>query len=201
MRSSLADSCPPAADPRAMLRRKIESKHLTKLTKLDVNTLDGLFRSLSASSEAALGLSQFTKAIEQSGLPFCENEDVINAIYGVFDVNHDGGVDKRELICGLSTLTSGSLEDKLRFCFKAFDENGDGFIQPEELESMLHASGGVTHELGSSLNTKVKEFVAMTFANFDDNKDGQLSIDEFMRAAREHKDIAELFTLGTEKAS
>lgn len=39
-------------------------------------------------------------------------------IFELFDYNHDGGIDLREVVCGFSLLRTSHLDDALQMCFK-----------------------------------------------------------------------------------
>ena len=52
----------------------------------------------------------------------------------VFDADNSGEVDFMEFITGMSTFSSqASTEDKLRFAFRMYDLDNDGFISNGEL--------------------------------------------------------------------
>ena len=65
-------------------------------------------------------------------------------------------------------------EDMLREGFALFDKDNSGFLTPDELVGILTRPGG-----GSAMSeADAKAFVE----KHDKNKDGKLSIDEFVRA-------------------
>lgn len=49
-------------------------------------------------------------------------------MFKLLDYSKQNLIDFRDLICVISILKSGDLEDKLRFVFKAYDLNDDGFL-------------------------------------------------------------------------
>uniref|UniRef100_A0A6B2LQV0 EF-hand domain-containing protein n=1 Tax=Arcella intermedia TaxID=1963864 RepID=A0A6B2LQV0_9EUKA len=55
-------------------------------------------------------------------------------------INNDGHVNFEEFVSGLAIFKSGSTEEKLKFSFRLYDVDGDGFIQKKELLEMLRAS-------------------------------------------------------------
>lgn len=61
----------------------------------------------------------------------------LDAVYNMFDQNHDGFVDIDELASGLSILCSGNADEKVREAFRWFDENGDGSISKQEMVKYL----------------------------------------------------------------
>ena len=49
-------------------------------------------------------------------------------MFKLLDIDNGGLVDIRDFSCLISIIKSGSIEDKLRLAFKAYDINGDGFL-------------------------------------------------------------------------
>lgn len=53
------------------------------------------------------------------------------------DVNSDGHVDFKELCCGVSAACRGPIAERIKFCFKIFDIDQDGFLNSKELHHMI----------------------------------------------------------------
>lgn len=53
------------------------------------------------------------------------------------DVNGDGHVDFKELCCGISAACRGPTAERIKFCFKIFDMDRDGFLNSKELQHMI----------------------------------------------------------------
>jgi Ca2+-binding EF-hand superfamily protein len=68
--------------------------------------------------------------------------------------------------------------DKLRKCFELFDQDGNGKLDAEELQAILTRQGG-----GQSLSLADAQEI---IADFDENKDGFLQFDEFVKAWNFH---------------
>eukprot|EP00013_Stygamoeba_regulata_P029738 CAMPEP_0177653046 /NCGR_PEP_ID=MMETSP0447-20121125/13499_1 /TAXON_ID=0 /ORGANISM="Stygamoeba regulata, Strain BSH-02190019" /LENGTH=205 /DNA_ID=CAMNT_0019156421 /DNA_START=235 /DNA_END=852 /DNA_ORIENTATION=+ len=183
-----------AIQPRALLRKKLETKELQKLTNMDVSALDKLFNDLKGDSEEQISLDKFSSLMQNTGLEMWKDKTLCENFYSALDVNGDGSVDKKELICGLSALSSGDLDKKLSVAFNVFDMNHDGSIQRSELQRMMMTVASMTHEEGD-LEKFVDEFVKRTFDEFDENHDDQLSLEEFSTAAKKRVDVCEYFTL------
>ena len=55
-----------------------------------------------------------------------------------FDKNKNGKISFVEFIEGLAKLsTGGTKEDKIKFCFEIYDNDGDGKISSEDLSRVL----------------------------------------------------------------
>ena len=119
------------------------------------------------------------------------SESVRNAVFDVFDKDHNNVVDMMELICGISLLCGGSEEEKIHSIFEIFDENGDGYISMDEMFKFLTSvfnvvltphvmsvmtSMGVTVESAEDLASVT---ALECFKSADLNHDGKLSVAEF----------------------
>jgi len=58
---------------------------------------------------------------------------LIEQFFGLFDSNHDGRIDFREFVCGLSTVLKGTSEEKLDLMFKSFDIDNDGYLDKDDM--------------------------------------------------------------------
>ena len=107
-----------------------------------------------------------------------------DALFILMDRDNDGTVDFREMVCALSTLCRGSLEQRLALAFSAFDTDSSGYLEEDEVEQMLvlleeHAFGAASSaERGRSL-----ELLRLKLKIADTDGDGKLSFDE-VRASR-----------------
>jgi len=63
--------------------------------------------------------------------------DFADHVFRVYDVNHDGLINFREFVIGLSLTYKAPLEDKLFSIFKLYDINGNGDISREEMEGIM----------------------------------------------------------------
>lgn len=93
----------------------------------------------------------------------------------IFDEDGGGSVDFREFIVGLSAFSSkGNKEEKLRFAFKVYDIDRDGFISNGELFIVLKMM------VGSNLkDTQLQQIVDKTIMEADKDGDGRISFQEF----------------------
>ncbi|KAG1653457.1 Calsenilin [Nymphon striatum] len=89
---------------------------------------------------------------------------------------------KKEFVVGLSSLSRGTFEDKLRWTFKLYDINGDGRITREELNEIVMS---IYNMVGKDPNVlpddqTPKQHVERVFKRLDVNADGVVTIEEFM---------------------
>lgn len=109
----------------------------------------------------------------------------------IFDEDGGGDVDFQEFVSGLSAFSSkGNKEQKLRFAFKVYDIDRDGYISNGELFIVLKMM------VGSNLkDQQLQQIVDKTIMEADLDKDGKISFEEFTKVV-ENMDISMSMTLG-----
>lgn len=108
----------------------------------------------------------------------------------IFDEDRSGSVDFKEFISGLSAFSSkGNKEEKLRFAFKVYDIDRDGYISNGELFIVLKMM------VGSNLkDTQLQQIVDKTIMEADRDGDGKISFEEFERMVA-NQDVSLSMTL------
>ncbi len=76
---------------------------------------------------------------------FCEILQVdaspqVERLFQMFDKDKSGQIDVKEFLIGLSNFTGAGKEEKLKFAFMVFDEDGNGVITKQELLKILKAN-------------------------------------------------------------
>ena len=109
----------------------------------------------------------------------------------IFDEDGGGDVDFQEFVSGLSAFSSkGKKEQKLRFAFKVYDIDRDGYISNGELFIVLKMM------VGSNLkDQQLQQIVDKTIMEADLDKDGKISFEEFTKMV-ETTDVSMSMTLG-----
>ncbi|KAF2887379.1 hypothetical protein ILUMI_18794, partial [Ignelater luminosus] len=92
----------------------------------------------------------------------------------------------------LSILSRGSLDEKIRWAFNLYDINGDGCITREEMTDIVTAVYDLMGKLAEPCidEDTVKEKVDMLFRKMDKNRDGVVTLDEFLECCRKDEDIS-----------
>lgn len=109
----------------------------------------------------------------------------------IFDEDGGGDVDFQEFVSGLSAFSSkGNKEEKLRFAFKVYDIDRDGYISNGELFIVLKMM------VGSNLkDMQLQQIVDKTIMEADQDGDGKISFEEF-KGMVESTDVTMSLTLG-----
>ncbi|XP_035636637.1 Kv channel-interacting protein 1-like isoform X3 [Oncorhynchus keta] len=108
-------------------------------------------------------------------------------LFNAFDTTSNGSIKFEEFVMGLSTLLRGTLRDKLEWTFHLYDINNDGYINREEMTEIVRAiydmMGKYTYP---ALKGDVpKQHVDAFFQKMDKNKNGVVTLEEFIVACQE----------------
>lgn len=112
----------------------------------------------------------------------------VEHLFRSFDMDMDGFVDFKEFIVGLCVSGSEKPETKLKWAFKMYDIDGNGFVSRTEMASMLKA---IYRMISTDLsNTKediktIDQLVNTFFESADRNHDDAISRDEFVQGVQE----------------
>ena len=115
--------------------------------------------------------------------------------FRIFDRNHDGKIDFREFISGLSISSRGSYEEKMTWLFDLYDTNANGFISKDEMlviiKSVFQMSDNKSHKIDPTL---AESRVEKIYEKLDRNLDGLLSLEEFIELGRTDPTLCHVLT-------
>ncbi|RSH83827.1 Calcineurin subunit B [Saitozyma podzolica] len=108
-------------------------------------------------------------------IPQIANNPLAHRMIAIFDEDGSGTVDFQEFVGGLSAFSSkGGRDEKLRFAFKVYDMDRDGFISNGELYLVLKQM------VGNNLkDQQLQQIVDKSIMEADKDGDGKLSFEEF----------------------
>ncbi|CAM9901863.1 unnamed protein product, partial [Choristocarpus tenellus] len=109
--------------------------------------------------------------------PQCES------VFQLFDNNRAGQIDVKEFMISLTNFTGASKDDKLKFAFMTYDEDGNGVITKQELSHILKAN----HMAQSEAEVARKTDTIMNQA--DKDGDGVVTFDEFVIVCKKFPNI------------
>jgi len=115
-------------------------------------------------STTSINKEQFSRLMSQM------SPEDIDALFSLYDLDHDGAVMWKEYICIITLIMHGSIKDKIRLIFNTFDSDGNGFLSKEEFQTATTKFSDV--ENSNALSDKV-------FMECDKNHDGKVSFQEF----------------------
>lgn len=127
---------------------------------------------------------------EFMGIPAISSNPLASRLVDIFDKDGDGSIDFEEFITGLSAFSSKGVKDeKLKFAFRVYDIDRDGYLSVGELFIVLKMM------VGSNLkDEQLQQIVDKTVMEADQDGDGKLSFEEFKKVV-ENTDISKSMTL------
>ncbi|XP_052132791.1 Kv channel-interacting protein 4-like [Frankliniella occidentalis] len=113
-------------------------------------------------------------------------------VFRTLDQDHSGLLNFENFVHGLSVLSRGSIDEKLRWTFSLYDVNGDGRITREELADVVgsvYEIMGKTAHPAADQHAIVQDKVDRIFQKLDLNGDGVVTLDEFLDACLHDEEI------------
>jgi len=135
----------------------------------EIKRLGKRFRKLDLDNSGALSIDEFMS------LPELHQNPLVQRVIDIFDTDGNGEVDFKEFIHGISLFSAKSnKKERMRFAFKIYDMDKDGFISNGELFQVLKMM------VGNNLrDTQLQQIVDKTIIHADADGDGKISFEEF----------------------
>ncbi|KAG0229307.1 Calcineurin subunit B [Actinomortierella wolfii] len=156
----------------------------TNFTAEEIQRLYKRFMKLDKDGSGSIDKEEFL------AIPQIATNPLASRLIAIMDEDGGGDVDFKEFIAGLSAFSNkGNKIEKLRFAFKVYDMDRDGFISNGELFLVLKMM------VGSNLkDNQLQQIVDKTIMEADKDMDGKISFEEFCGVV-ENTDIARQMTL------
>merc|ERR1711962_607208 len=135
----------------------------------EIKRLGKRFKKLDLDNSGSLSVDEFMS------LPELQQNPLVQRVIDIFDEDGNGEVDFKEFIQGVSQFSvKGDKSSKLKFAFRIYDMDRDGFISNGELFQVLKMM------VGSNLkDTQLQQIVDKTIQIHDRDGDGKISFEEF----------------------
>ncbi|CAG8457068.1 3438_t:CDS:2 [Diversispora eburnea] len=155
----------------------------TNFTAEEVQRLYKRFMKLDKDKSGTIEKEEFL------AIPQIANNPLASRMIAIFDEDGGGDVDFKEFLSGLSAFSDkGNPVEKLRFAFKVYDMDRDGFISNGELFLVLKMM------VGNNLkDNQLQQIVDKTIMEADKDMDGKISFEEFCSIV-ESTDISKSLT-------
>jgi len=138
-----------------------------------------------------LKLDKFTKLVKDMNTNTDGDvTDFAKHIFRVFDTDKDQRVTFREVLLGFHTLSRGELDNRLRLVFSIYDLKAQGYFTSEDAKIITAAKLRMEGEKADS--KKLEDRVTACFRQCDINKDGKITLEEFLKTG---ETVAEMFEL------
>lgn len=108
---------------------------------------------------------------EFMSIPELQQNPLVQRVISIFDTDDNGEVDFKEFIEGISQFSvKGDKEAKLRFAFRIYDIDRDGYISNGELFQVLKIMVGANLK-----DQQLQQIVDKTIIYADKDRDGKIS--------------------------
>ena len=115
-------------------------------------------------------------------------------VFRLYDTNNDGYIDFTEFMTTFLIMADGEPEEVLTKIFRVFDVNGDGSITMTEMTKLTKDMYGMLK--AEDPNIAAKEMIAKSaFAEMDKDKDGKVTLEEFINACMGQEEFSKMLTL------
>lgn len=135
----------------------------------EIKRLGKRFKKLDIDNSGSLSVEEFMN------LPELKQNPLVKRVIEIFDADQNGEVDFKEFLLGISQFSvKGDKTAKLRFAFRIYDIDNDGYISNGELYQVLKVM------VGNNLRpTQLQQIVDKTILYADKDEDGKISFEEF----------------------
>jgi len=135
----------------------------------EIKRLGKRFKKLDLDNSGSLSVDEFMS------LPELQQNPLVQRVIEIFDDDGNGEVDFKEFIQGVSQFSvKGDKDTKLRFAFRIYDIDNDGYISNGELFQVLKMM------VGNNLKeTQLQQIVDKTILFADKDGDGKINFEEF----------------------
>jgi len=151
---------------------------------LDRKGFSQVYNAFKALKRAEMTEDEFVQAMQRQHI--IKDQMVARTYFRAFDKDDSKTLSIEEAVLGLATLTTGSIRDRLRLAFEAFDSDGNGYVDELELARLVQFSTHLSDDMARTAASKLIQQV-------DANHDGRLDFAEFMQAAQMEPSIIATF--------
>ncbi|XP_023335010.1 neuronal calcium sensor 2 isoform X2 [Eurytemora carolleeae] len=119
-------------------------------------------------------------------------EQFLDQLFRIFDKDGDGSIDFKEFMIATDMTSRGDPEEKLRWAFRMYDKDGSGEIEMGEMVEifcLMYSIQGYTEEEATERAEKI-------FKSLDNNGDGTLEEEEFIKGCLADEELLELLNAG-----
>jgi len=154
----------------------------TKFSKTEVKFLYRAFK-----SECPNGIidEDTFKDVYEKIFPMGDSSKYAQIVFKAIDSEKTGGITFGDFMHFLSVISKGTEREKILWSFHFYDLNKDGMITKDE---MFKVSESIYELMGSDIS-KHREYVDRIFQNMDTNKDGIISVQEFVSYCEENPNV------------
>ncbi|XP_042802855.1 Kv channel-interacting protein 1 isoform X2 [Panthera leo] len=162
-------------------------EQLEAQTNFTKRELQVLYRGFKNECPSGVVNEETFKQIYAQFFPHGDASMYAHYLFHAFDTTQTGSVKFEDFVTALSILLRGTVHEKLRWTFNLYDINKDGYINKEEMMDIVKAiydmMGKYTYPV--LREDTPRQHVDVFFQKMDKNKDGIVTLDEFLESCQE----------------
>lgn len=166
-------------------------EQLEAQTNFTKRELQVLYRGFKNECPSGVVNEETFKQIYAQFFPHGDASSYAHYLFHAFDTTQTGSVKFEDFVTALSILLRGTVHEKLRWTFNLYDINKDGYINKEEMMDIVKAiydmMGKYTYPV--LREDTPRQHVDVFFQKMDKNKDGIVTLDEFLESCQEDDNI------------
>lgn len=148
-------------------------------TQISKEELTALFKDLmSSNKDGLISRVRFTDLVTTK---FHWEKWLALAVFSSFDHSGNDSISLKELLAGLCIIHSGSIEEKLSLLFITYDTDNSGYLDADEIIDLICSLENSMDGRSTFFKTQSQSL----YKRMDRNDDGKISIEEFIKAAKE----------------
>ncbi|CAM1313245.1 KCNIP4 (predicted) [Pycnogonum litorale] len=169
---------------------------LCRSTKFTRRELQQIYRSFKQACPSGLASESLLQDMYSQFFPNGDASLYAHFVFKTFDQDGNGSLNFEEFVVGLSSLSRGTIDEKLQWAFSLYDINGDGRITREELNEIVTSIYSLMGHDACLLmdNQTPQEHVDRVFKRMDLNEDGVVTKEEFMEICYNDESIRRSIT-------
>ena len=140
------------------------------MTTNEAQEFINIFKLIDENSDGVLTFEEIKNGIKHCKFNFKINEDTLVKLFNDMDIDKNGLVNYTEFVSALLDYEKNIKMEHLVACFQNYDEDNSGKISFKEFCNII-----------SPQNEEEKKELKELYDRFDDNKDGEIDIDEFIK--------------------
>ncbi len=177
-----ASAAPPTGQSVVAARnaKKAALDEFARDNNLKPESIKKAYKRFQATDKDKSGMIDYTEFCE---VLQCDPSPQGERLFQLFDYEKSGQIDVREFMIALSNFTGAGKDDKLKFAFMIFDEDGNGVITKGELTRILRAN----HM--ASCDAEVARKADTIMQQADKDGDGVVTFDEFVIVSKKFPNI------------
>jgi serine/threonine-protein phosphatase 2B regulatory subunit len=162
-----------AAEERRMLYAEIMATG--KIKSADIKRIFARLQQLDTRDRGTVTYPDFLIAMQR------DDSESSQRLFDLCDKDGTGEIDLREFILGLSQLTEATREDRLKFAFKLYDKDNSGYVDRDELTSILKSSAP-----SGALPQWISKRVGELYASIDLEPGSLIDLETFLKLAEKN---------------